>query len=101
MLCSMSRGYVATEYLCVSSFRKFRRRGVVFKPDPSDETAIDEKNDQKWGIYLTQVYPIYCGWRRQPWRSTSPSTCTAPVPPLRLARRGARRAFLGYASFVD
>src|SRR5713101_2661035 len=23
-----------------------------------------------WGIYFTQVGPIYCGWRRQPWRST-------------------------------
>jgi serine/threonine protein kinase len=54
-----------------------------------------------WGIYFTQVGPTYCGRRRQPRRSTSPSICTVLVPQLRLARPGAGRAFLGYASSVD
>jgi hypothetical protein len=55
----------------------------------------------RWGIYLTQVGPIYCGQPFQSSRSTSRSTCTAWVPQPRLVRRGGGRAFLGYASSVD
>ena len=55
---------------------------------------------KKWDIYFTQVAPICWGCSRQSLRSTSPCPCTGTVPPLRLARRVARRVFLGFANSV-